>query len=334
VPEDELDRANTVRQLSMPLAGIIAPAITGVLYATVGVTGVMSIDLATFLIAVGVVSVLTIPQPEVTAESEATKGTVLQEIRGAWRFLRDRPAMLALIFFATFINFILNGSLTLSVPYILSITDSEAAVGILQTILNAGMVVGGVLFGMWGGTRPRIHSIMGGIFLMAVFLMIYGVARSPLALGLALFFILFPNPAINSMFMSITQLKTPPDMQGRVFALIMQFAMFATPLSLLVTGQVVDRILEPAVGTASWWGTVEPLVGNQAGAGMGLWMVLAGGILTIVTLIMYSVPNIRTMEADLPDYMPTTRELDSMQDTDGSADTPQSATVGTTPTPA
>lgn len=302
VPESELDRANTIRQLSGPAAGLIAPTITGFLYAVIGVSGVMSIDLATFLIAVAVVSTLTIPQPTQSTDSEDDKGSVWQELRGGFRFLWRRPALLALVFFATFINFILNGNLTLSVPYILSITDSEAMVGLGEGIMNLGMLAGGILFSVWGGWQKRMHTVMVSIAMMAIMMIFYGVARSPVVLMIVLFLILFPNPAINSLFMSMLQVKTPPAIQGRVFALVMQVAMLATPLSLLLTGGIVDQIMEPAVGEASWWGTVAPLVGSEPGSGMGLLMVISGAMLAIATVIFFSFPAIRNLEENLPDY--------------------------------
>ena len=48
--------------------------------------------------------------------------------------------------------------------------------------------------------------------------------------------------------MSIIQLKVPPDLQGRIFALLFQLMYIATPLALLLTGPLVDHVLEPAVG--------------------------------------------------------------------------------------
>jgi len=142
---------------------------------------------------------------------------------------------------------------------------------------------------------------MIGILFRATWLFLFGVARTPVMLGMALFFVLFTNALIDASFMSILQLKVPPDMQGRVFALLFQMMYIANPLSLLLTGPMVDRVLEPAVGT-SWWRLVSPLVGSQAGSGMGLLMAVAGAVISILTLAVYAWPRTRSVEADLPDY--------------------------------
>jgi hypothetical protein len=203
--------------------------------------------------------------------------------------------------YATAINFLVAGPINLTTPYIIRLTGSAATLGMLLGVMNAGIVLGGVVMGIWGGTRPRIHGIMIGLLIRASFLVLYGVVRSPVALGIALFFILFPNPLIDASFMSIMQLKVPPEMQGRVFALLFQMMQFATPLSLLITGPLVDRVLEPAVGRAEWR-IIAPLVGSQPGAGMGALMVGAGSLLFLITLLVYLHPNVRSVERDVPDY--------------------------------
>jgi hypothetical protein len=116
-----------------------------------------------------------------------------------------------------------------------------------------------------------------------------------------LFFVFFTNALVDGSFASILQLKVPPEMQGRVFALLFQMMYIANPLALALTGPLVDRLLEPAVGGPGWaW--AAPLVGSQAGSGMGLLIVVAGTIILLLTAGVYAWPRTRSLEADLPDY--------------------------------
>lgn len=301
VPDEQRDRANAIRQLTGPTAGIIAPVVTGLVYSLIGVVGVMTIDLTTFLIAVGVVSLMYIPNPAQTAEGEQSSGSVWKEVASGFRFIWARPQLFVILIYCTLLNFLIAGPMELSIPYIKTLTGSETWVGTLMGVMNLGPILGGILLGIWGGTKPRIHTIMIGLLMTGAAVMLYGVVRTPLGLGLALFFLLLPIPIVNALFMSILQAKVPPDMQGRVFSVVMQMAMLATPLSFLVTGPLVDEFFEPAVGVGAW-DMVEPLVGAEAGSGMGLLLFLAGGLLVFLTAAAYAHPKIRSMEADLPDY--------------------------------
>jgi hypothetical protein len=219
------------------------------------------------------------------------------------RFLWARRVLLNLMVYAAFLNFLLSGPSSLNTPYLLTLTGDEGTLGLLLGVLNVGMVLGGVAVMIWGGTRPRIHGIMIGLLFRAFWLALYGIVRTPWTLGVALFFLFSTNTLIDGSFMSILQLKVPPEMQGRVFSLLFQMMYIANPLSLLITGPLVDRVLEPAVERPVW-AVFAPLVGSEPGSGMGLLMVAAGAIMFLMTAVVYALPKTRSVEADMPDYAP------------------------------
>ena len=83
-----------------------------------------------------------------------------------------------------------------------------------------GIVAGGGVMMVWGGRVPPIHGVMHGLLFRASWLFVYGIARTPALLSLALFFVFSTNALVDASSMSITQLKVPPDLQGRTFALL------------------------------------------------------------------------------------------------------------------
>jgi DHA3 family macrolide efflux protein-like MFS transporter len=301
VPETHRERANGIKEMAFPLAGVIAPILSGMLYPLIGVMGIVLIDLLTFVAAVMVVFMLHIPRPAVTAEGAAAQGSMWQEMFGGLRFLIGRRALLGLVLYSTFVNFLLNGPLGLSIPYLTSITGSEATVGLLLGVMSAGALTGATIIAAWGGTRPRIHTLLPGSMLAGAAMIGYGVVRAPALLGAAVFVALMPLPVNNAVFKSLLQAKTPPDMQGRVFAFVFQLMSLSAPLSFLLTGPLVDRMIEPAVG-GHGWSLVAPLVGTRTGAGMGLVILSAGAVIILTTVLVYVVPAIRHVEANLPDY--------------------------------
>ncbi|MFN2144677.1 MAG: MFS transporter [Anaerolineales bacterium] len=298
VPDQLRDRANAIRLITGPTAGVIAPVITGLVYTLIGVTGVMLVDLATFVVAILVVLSLHIPQPEKTAHESAS--SVLQDFKAGLRFLLERRIILYLMIYSAVINFLLSGPINLATPYIITLTGSERTLGILLGAMNAGIVIGGVIVMIWGGTRPRIHGIMLGLIFRGIWLAVFGIVRTPLMLGVALFFVFFSSPLIDASFMSIMQAKVPPNMQGRVFSILFQLMYIANPLSLLITGPLADDVLEPAVGEPGWAG-IAPLVGSEAGSGMGVLILIAGSLIALATVLVYLWPKTRSVEADLPD---------------------------------
>ncbi len=309
IPDDQRDRANAIQQLTSPAAGVVAPIFAGVLYAAVGLIGVIAIDLFTFAVAVIVVLLIRIPRPAQTEVGREMQGSILSESVAGLRFLWKWRTLFWLTFQIALVNFLFAGTYILFTPYLLARTGSEATYGTLMGISSFGAIAGGVIIGIWGGTKPRIHTIMGGIIVSAIFLALTGIAQTPILLGIALLLLELPSPMVNAVAMSLLQAKVAPDVQGRVFAALGQMAMVLIPVAYLVVGPLADNVFEPAVG-ASGWERIAPLVGSSVGSGMGLMMVIAGGALLITTVAVYAVPRIRHMEAELPDYVAAAVEDD------------------------
>jgi MFS transporter, DHA3 family, macrolide efflux protein len=303
IPDQHRERANAIMQLTGPTAGVIAPAVAGTLYAFIGVTGVITIDLITFFVAIGTMLAVRIPRPPQTEEGRQAKGSMLKEMSIGFRYLWEHKPLLVLMLFAALLNFLLNGMGAMNTPYILSRTDNNGTLlGILMSVMDAGAIVGAIVIGAWGGTRPRIHTMMPALILMGIATATYGMARNPILMGATAFTMMFMPPLANVALLSMMQQKVAPDLQGRVFAVIMQLVMVMTPLSFLLVGPLADNVFEPAVGKAGW-DTVAPLVGNGVGAGMGLMIFIAGVGVTIASIVTYATPFVRNMEANLPDYV-------------------------------
>ncbi len=293
------DRANALKQMSFPLAGVIAPAITGLIYPLVGIAGVVTVDMITFLIAVAVVFRMHIPQPPPSEEGKAASGGFWRELRGGLAYLGARRALLGLIIYFSVLNFLLNGPLDLSIPYLIKVTSSESLTGLLLAAMNAGALVGGAAIALRRKTWKRIHVMMPAFLLTGAMFIVYGTSRTPLPLAISMFWLLFTLPLGWGLFTAMLQSKTPPDMQGRVFSVFNQLGFVASTSSFFLVGPLVDRVLEPAV-KPGWAFTA--IVGDQPGAGMGLVLVAVGGVILVMTIGTYALKAIRRIETDLPDY--------------------------------
>jgi MFS transporter, DHA3 family, macrolide efflux protein len=313
VPKEHYRRASGMRSLASSLAEVGAPFFAGLLLRGVGITGVMVIDVATFLIAMLTLLLTRIPRPAVTAEGEAAKGSMWSEMGFGFRYIFQRPGLLGLLLI--FVGFNLFAGLTyfsILNPMILARTGGdELALASVQSALGIGGVVGGVLVSIWGGPKRRIHSILGGAaisFLLGDFML--AVGRSVEAWMLAGFLAAIFIPFITGNERAIWQSKIAPDVQGRVFAASSMLRMATFPLGFLLAGPLADRIFEPAMAVG---GNLAPvfggLVGTGPGAGMGLMFVCTciGG--TTIGLLGYLIRAVRQVEDDIPDYEPDVVKL-------------------------
>lgn len=304
VPDEHRNRANAVRQMSDPLAGILAPALAGVLFALVGVLGVLVIDLLSFGVAITAVFLARIPRPTLTKEGQAARSSMGREIASGFTFIWERRPMFLMLVCAMLVNFLLNGVMVLATPYILTRSGSDTvALGLVMSALSAGGLVGAVVMGVWGGTRPRIHTIMPAIVLCGAAVGLFGLAQNVPVLAAVGFLIPFFPPFANACLASVMQGKVPPDMQGKVIGALGTVAMLMSPLAMLLTGPLADNVFKPLTAAPAWAG-FAPLFGAGVGAGMGLMITLGGIITMLVTLAFYAMPMLRGMEHTLPDYTP------------------------------
>jgi hypothetical protein len=228
----------------------------------------MLVDLFTFAVALIVISRMQIPRPQQSDEDRESGGVWWREAIGGWRFLWQRRALFWTVVYISFIWFLINGPLATETPYILSITGSEETLGILLSVMNLGAFAGATTVAIVGRVRHRMRLIFAGMLLHGAAMIVYGVVRQPVLLGITLALMFFPLPAIGALFATILQNKTPADLQGRVFGAYGQMGMLLTPFSFLITAALVDNVLEPAVNTPGW-ATFAPLLGSAPGLESG-----------------------------------------------------------------
>lgn len=303
VPDEKRNRANAIRQMTEPASGIVAPALAGLVFAALGVTGAIVIDLLTFLAAFGVILLVRIPRPRKSEEGAELSGSVWQEMLGGLRYLWRRQTLFWVVIVITAHNFLFGVAGVLLTPYLLARTGDEATYGLILSLFNAGGLIGGLLVSIWGNTKSRMRIILTSLLIVSVLMLLFGMAQSTLMLIAIAPLVLIPSAILNALFISMLQVKTAPDVQGRVFAVLSQLAMLLMPISYLLAGPLADQVAEPLVGQPVW-SAFAPLFGTQAGAGMGLILGVVGVLATLLSLGLIAAPAVRQLEQRLPDYVP------------------------------
>jgi len=221
------------------------------------------------------------------------------------KYILKRPSLLQLQLLFLLCNFFYSIAASVRAPYILARTGNNQLIfGSTQSAAAIGGLVGGVLMGIWGGPKRRIHGVLAGWAVSClVGAVIFGMGQTLVVWIISSFLGTLFAPVINGSNQAIWQSKVPPDLQGRVFAIRRLIAWFVLPLSNALAGPLADHVLEPAMMPGGALTRIfGGLVGVGPGAGMGLMFVLGGGMATIIAILAYSVPTLREVEARLPDH--------------------------------
>lgn len=241
VPREEIAGAATIANLSMQTAGIIGPALGGVLIGTLGVGAAYVWDALSF-VAVIAAAVLMRVRPEKLQIS--SRG--LTAAKEGFAFLFATPillAVMALDFAATFF-----GTTTTLTPIfaeeILGIGAS--GMGLLLSSIAAGAVIGSLVMSVLPVPHRPGRAIILAILGYGACIVGFGLSRNVV---LAVLF-LAGSGAADSISMAmrhaIRNLVTPDEYRGRIAAAHSTFAMGGPQLGEFRAGAVASMVGTPA----------------------------------------------------------------------------------------
>lgn len=303
LPKEQYGRANGLRSLAYFGSQVLAPALGGLLLAWLGLGGVMSVDVATFLLAIGALLVIRIPR--VRSENDpAAEPAFGRELRVGFQTIWADKGLITLAAISTVIHFFaaLTWLSILPAMILARSGNNELALASVQSAIGLAGVAGGVVMSVWGGPRRKIH----GFLLSVAFSFLLGdiplaIGRSLpvwiVAAGLGAFFI----PILSSSHDAIWQAKIPQALQGRVFSVRSMLTNAFMPAGYLLGGLLADRLLEPAMAANGWLApTFGWLVGTGPGAGMALMFIGSATAAILMCLAAFLFPAVRHVEEERP----------------------------------
>jgi DHA3 family macrolide efflux protein-like MFS transporter len=304
ISKEQYTRASGMLGLANSASGIFGPIAAGVLLGSIGTTGILGFDIASFVVAIVAVLTVSIPQP-VVPEGPAEKPSLLEDSLFGFRYILQRPSLLGLQLVFFFINF--SGSLCfpLIAPMILTKTGGNTVLlGSVQSAMGAGGLVGGLILSAWGGPKKKVNGVLAGMVLSSLLgMMVFGLGDGMYAWLFGSFMIVFFIPFVNGSNQAIWQSKIPPAMQGRVFSARALIAQVSAPIAMVITGPLTDNFLLPAMDVG---GALAPSLGwlieAGPGAGISLLFVFMGLAGVGIGLSGYLFPHVRDVETLIPDH--------------------------------
>ncbi|BAY91140.1 MULTISPECIES: MFS transporter [unclassified Tolypothrix] len=304
VPKQQYSRASSLSFLASNGAIIIAPALAGVLYEIIGLVGILSIDIISFLFAIATVLGVHIPQLAIAQFNQKKSTHIIEDMSFGFKYIIKHPSLLTLLILTAIFWFIYDVGDSVYKPMILERSGNDASIlGSLYAAVGVGGVLGVLLINIWGGSKSLIKGVLFGMIGTALGKIILGLGRTPVIWIPAQLCSSFNYPLLGSYVDAIWLAKVQPQLQGRVFATQSMILLLTSAIANLAGGTVADRIFEPAMMPG---GSFAPLFGSifgtEKGAGMALMYVISSLGLLLVGISGYVIRRIREIETILPDY--------------------------------
>ncbi len=287
---------------------IAGPALAGVLYPLVGFTGILLVDLSSFIFAIATVLFLHIPQPAISQARRQSQANIMHEMIFGFRYIFARKSLLALLLLVSLFGFVHDIGDAIYSPMILARTGGNAQVlASLEAAAGVGGVTGALLVTTWSGQKHRIHGLLLGMVGAGSSKIVFGLSRIPLIWIPAQFCSSLNFPWMGSCDRAIWLTKVEPDLQGRVFASHITISQLSAAIGRLLAGPLADRIFAPAMmPTGQLAPILSSILGTGSGAGMALLYVICALCMLLTGVGGYAFPALRDVEEIVPDADATT----------------------------
>jgi predicted MFS family arabinose efflux permease len=272
VASDRLQEANALRSLASSSGSIAGPAIAGVLVATVGPGWALACDAASFAVSAFFLGMLRLP-----AHDLVTQSSLLRDLIEGWHAFRSRTWLVLANAHAAIAN------VTMLAPfYVIGPAVAKRSLGgagawaLIVSCFGIGLVAGGLISLTLRPRRPMLVGLAATVsnvpvlVLLAVRAPTVAIAVFAVGAGATLTF-------LNTVWETTLQQHVPVRLLSRVVAYDWFAALVFQPIGYTVAGIVAAHLL---------------------GLSGTLWLGAAIG--TLSTVVIVSLPSIRTLEAKPP----------------------------------
>jgi MFS family permease len=217
-------------------ASLVGAPLAGALYSVSRVVPVLA-DAVSYVVLS--VATLTLRAP-LAAPGGSSRPPVLAAIREGVRWVLAQPAIRAIAFSATVINFCANAIMLVLIVHLQRIGTRAPVIGLLET----GIGIGGLLGAL--AAAPLIARMTTGrIAVLAVWVItgcfaLTALTSAPAVLVVLLAGAIFLVPAFNAGLFGYQVLMTPDEMQGRAQSAIGFLATATSPLAPVAGGVLLE----------------------------------------------------------------------------------------------
>ena len=237
VPEEYLMKYNGLNATVQSIVQFAAPAVAGAVLSIGTFRATLFIDILTALVGIGLLSCVLLPKQEASNENVS----VFSEIKAGIHYsFSDKLIGKILIVYGLYILLCVPAGFMAALLVSRVYGDVYWYLTAVELVGFAGMALGGVLMGVWGGFKSRIKTFALGLFVLS--LMTIGMGVSPyFILYLVLMFVYsIALTMIQTATTTIIQEKADSSMQGRVFGLMGAMYSGFLPVGMAIFGPLAD----------------------------------------------------------------------------------------------
>ena len=237
VPEEYLMKYNGMNATMQSIVQFAAPAVAGTVLSIGTFRSTLFIDILTALIGIGLLSCVLLPKQEVSNENIS----VFSEIKAGIHYsFSDKMIGKILIVYGLFILLSVPAGFMSALLVSRVYGDVYWYLTAVELVGFAGMALGGVLMGMWGGFKSRVKTFAFGLLILSIMTIGMGVSPYFILYLVMMFVYSIALTIIQTATTTIIQEKAEGSMLGRVFGLMGAMYSGFLPVGMAIFGPLAD----------------------------------------------------------------------------------------------
>ena len=243
VPEAHLARVSGLNQAMLGALNIIGPALGALLLSVGSIYHAMLLDVVTAILATTPLYFIAIPQPvrKLSGGNTGEKPSVRADMMEGLRYMLNWRGLMLLTAGIMVFKIALTPAFSLLPLLVTEHFGGQASeLATLEGAFGVGVILGGLLLGVWGGFKRNTYTSLVAIFVIgAGFVLVGCLPSSMFTVAVVLLFITGGGAALtDGPLMAVLQKTIAPEMQGRVFMLFGSLITLTSPVGLIIAGPI------------------------------------------------------------------------------------------------
>ena len=242
VSPEKLMRANGINSTLQSIANFAAPAAAGAVMSLSNLQWALCIDIVTAAIGISLLCFINILSSKDENQGTRKEGLFSDIVGGVSYAVKTKMVGGLLLLFGIFIFLSIPAGFLANLFVARSFGDSYSNLMLVEVVGFAGMLVGGLIMGSWGGFKDRFKTLLFSALLFGFCGVLMGLSKGFVAYLIMMLLYGIPLTAFQTATTTILQENVDTMLQGRVFGLLNSMFSGFLPIGMAVFGPMADVV--------------------------------------------------------------------------------------------
>ena len=293
LPEDQLSKATGLSQINGIARYLISPALAGMILASGHISTILLLDFSTIFVTV---ACTLLARRAIHTQVYSSDSRFWADFLKGFQIVYRKKGIWILVLAGTGFSFFLGTVQILFSPLVLAFADAKTA-GWVMTISSSGMLIGGLVLGIFAIKKHFHRMLCLSLFLLGFFMVGLGMKENFIWICSFGFLLFAALPFVNTAIDYLVRININKADQGKVWGTIGIISQLGYVLAYAGMGWVADTFFKPSLTYFGWLAnSVGKIIGVGGGRGYGLLFILSGISISIGAYLLSRARSVKELE--------------------------------------